>query len=69
MDDHVRAHDLGLVTPAEGSGGIDDLTLDEVEKILIEKALQRHEGNVSQAADALGLSRSALYRRLQRHGL
>ncbi len=69
MDDHVRAHDLGLVTPTEGSGGIDDLTLDEVEKILIEKALQRHEGNVSQAADALGLSRSALYRRLQRHGL
>jgi transcriptional regulator of acetoin/glycerol metabolism len=45
------------------------MTLDEVEKILIEKALQRHEGNVSQAADALGLSRSALYRRLQRHGL
>jgi DNA-binding NtrC family response regulator len=69
MDDHVRAHDLGLVTPPEGSGRIDDLTLDEVEKTLIEKALQRHEGNVSQAADALGLSRSALYRRLQRHGL
>jgi len=69
MDDHVRAHDLGLVTPSERSGHIDDLTLDEVEKILIEKALQRHEGNVSQAADALGLSRSALYRRLQRHGL
>jgi len=69
MDDHVRAHDLGLVAPSEGSGHIDDLTLDEVEKILIEKALQRHEGNVSQAADALGLSRSALYRRLQRYGL
>jgi DNA-binding NtrC family response regulator len=69
MDDHVRALDLGLVTPSEGGGHIDDLTLDEVEKILIEKALQRHEGNVSQAADALGLSRSALYRRLQRHGL
>jgi DNA-binding NtrC family response regulator len=69
MDDHVRAHDLGLVTPSEASGSIDDLTLDEVEKILIEKALQRHEGNVSQAAEALGLSRSALYRRLQRHGL
>jgi len=69
MDDHVRAHDLGLVAPSEGSGHIDDLTLDEVEKILIEKALQRHEGNVSQVADALGLSRSALYRRLQRYGL
>jgi len=68
-DDCVRAHDLGLVAPAEGRAHIDELTLDEVEKILIEKALQRYEGNVSQAADALGLSRSALYRRLQRHGL
>jgi DNA-binding NtrC family response regulator len=68
-DDRIRAHDLGLVTPTEGKTNIDAMTLDEVEKILIEKALQRYEGNVSQAADALGLSRSALYRRLQRHGL
>jgi DNA-binding NtrC family response regulator len=67
--EYVRAQDLGLVPPSEASTHIDDLTLDEVEKILIEKALQRHDGNVSQAADALGLSRSALYRRLQRHGL
>ena len=36
---------------------------------LIRKALARSEGNVSQAADALGLSRSALYRRLEKHGL
>jgi transcriptional regulator of acetoin/glycerol metabolism len=33
------------------------------------KALERHEGNVSRAADALGLSRSAMYRRLQQHGI
>ena len=38
-------------------------------RVLIRKALQRHDGNVSQAAEALGLSRSALYRRLQRYGL
>jgi DNA-binding NtrC family response regulator len=69
LDDHVQAHDLGLVAPSDRKTHIDELTLDEVEKILIEKALQRYEGNVSQAADALGLSRSALYRRLQRHGL
>ncbi len=68
-DEQVRAHDLGLVSPTEGRPGIEEMTLDEVEKILIQKALQRHEGNVSQAADALGLSRSALYRRLQRHDL
>ena len=45
------------------------LTLEEAERVLIEKALERYDGNVSKAADALGLSRSALYRRLQRHDL
>lgn len=65
----VHTHDLGLA-PTTGAGSrMEDLTLEEVEKILIEKALQRHDGNVSQAAEALGLSRSALYRRLQRYGM
>jgi DNA-binding NtrC family response regulator len=65
----VRAKDLGL-TPGRGSGArIDDMSLDEVEAFLIRKTMARFEGNVSQAATALGLSRSALYRRLQRHGL
>jgi transcriptional regulator of acetoin/glycerol metabolism len=45
------------------------MSLEEVEAFLIKKALARHQGNVSQAAHALGLSRSALYRRLQRYGL
>jgi transcriptional regulator of acetoin/glycerol metabolism len=40
-----------------------------VEALLIKKALARFSGNVSHAASALGLSRSALYRRLQRYGL
>jgi transcriptional regulator of acetoin/glycerol metabolism len=48
---------------------MDQLTLDEAEKVLIEKALERSEGNVSKAAKELGLSRSALYRRLQRYGV
>jgi transcriptional regulator of acetoin/glycerol metabolism len=48
---------------------MEDLPLEEVERLLIRKALERHNGNVSQAAKALGLSRSALYRRLQHHGL
>jgi transcriptional regulator of acetoin/glycerol metabolism len=43
--------------------------LEEVEELLVKKALSRFGGNVSQAAAALGLSRSALYRRLQRFGL
>ncbi len=45
------------------------MSLEEVEAFLIKKAMARFDGNVSHAADALGLSRSALYRRLQRYGL
>jgi DNA-binding NtrC family response regulator len=47
----------------------EQMTLDEVERHLIQRALTRSEGQVSDAARALGLSRSALYRRLQHHGL
>jgi len=46
-----------------------DLNLDEMERRAIDQALQRHKGNVSQAATALGLTRPALYRRMARHGL
>ncbi len=61
--------DLALRTRGDGGAHMDALTLEEAERVLIEKALERFEGNVSRAADALGLSRSALYRRLQRHDL
>jgi transcriptional regulator of acetoin/glycerol metabolism len=54
---------------APSAGALERLTLDEVERELIRRALKRHDGNVSEAAKALGLSRSALYRRLERHGL
>jgi DNA-binding NtrC family response regulator len=68
QDSVLRSGDLGL----RGGGPaarLEDLPLEEVERVLIQKALDRHEGNVSHAAKALGLSRSALYRRLQHHGL
>ena len=65
----VRAADLGLRPASEGAPPLESLTLDEVERLLIQRALQRHQGNVSDAAKTLGLSRSALYRRLERHGL
>ncbi|HYR07286.1 MAG TPA: sigma-54 dependent transcriptional regulator [Longimicrobium sp.] len=66
----VQLADLTLPTAAgAAAGNLDDMPLEEVERVLIRKALQRHDGNVSQAAEALGLSRSALYRRLQRYGL
>jgi DNA-binding NtrC family response regulator len=67
--DRMRARDLGLQTPAPAAGSLEEMPLEEVERVLIHKALARYGGNVSQAAHALGLSRSALYRRLEKHGL
>jgi DNA-binding NtrC family response regulator len=68
--DTVRPADLSLRGPGEGGAGrLEDMSLEDVEKLLIQKALSRHGGNVSLAAKALGLSRSALYRRLERYGL
>jgi DNA-binding NtrC family response regulator len=66
--DRIRAADLALRSAREASARLDDMSLEEVEAFLIKKALARH-GSVSQAARALGLSRSALYRRLERYGL
>jgi DNA-binding NtrC family response regulator len=66
----IRAGDLALRPSRDtGSGRLEDMSLEEVEAFLIKKALARYSGNVSQAAGALGLSRSALYRRIQRYGL
>jgi DNA-binding NtrC family response regulator len=69
--ERVRARDLGLQPPGRlaPAAQLEDLPLEEVERVLIQKALARYGGNVSQAAHALGLSRSALYRRLEKHGL
>jgi DNA-binding NtrC family response regulator len=65
----VKASDLALRAGREGAPRLEDMSLEEVESFLIRKALARYQGNVSQAAGALGLSRSALYRRIQRYGL
>ena len=65
----VDVEHLGLRQAPEGSLSLENVALDEAERILIRKALARNRGNVSRAASDLGLSRSALYRRLKRHGL
>jgi DNA-binding NtrC family response regulator len=65
----IKATDLGLRTTKDGGGRLEDMSLEDVECFLIKKCMTRFDGNVSQAAKALGLSRSALYRRLQRYGL
>jgi DNA-binding NtrC family response regulator len=53
----------------EAGNRLDEMSLEEVESFLIRKTLARFDGNVSRAAEALGLSRSALYRRLEKYRL
>lgn len=65
----IEASDLGLNQPRASSQALEDMSLESVESILIRKALTRANGNVSQAAEALGLSRGALYRRMEKYGI
>ncbi len=65
----IQPSDLGLNSPRPQSQSLEELSLEAVETVLIRKALQRFQGNISQAADALGLSRGALYRRMEKYGL
>jgi DNA-binding NtrC family response regulator len=67
--DQIQAGDLGLSSQKAQHQNLEELSLEAVESILIRKALQRFQGNVSQAAEALGLSRGALYRRMEKYGL
>jgi DNA-binding NtrC family response regulator len=64
----IRSSDLGLKSEGTSTARLEDMSLEDVEAFLIKKAMGRY-GNVSQAARALGLSRSALYRRLERYKL
>jgi DNA-binding NtrC family response regulator len=65
----VAASDLALRPVREAPFRLEEMGLEEVERVLIQKALARYGGNVSHASRALGLSRSALYRRLQKYSL
>jgi DNA-binding NtrC family response regulator len=67
----VKPSDLLLRGQASGdaSARIEQMSIEEVEELLIRKALERFQGNISNAANALGLSRGALYRRLEKYGL
>jgi len=69
QDRQIRAADLGLTPAATASRSLEEMSLEEVEAFLIKKALARNDGNARRAAEALGLSRSAFYRRLQHYGL
>ena len=65
----IQPADLGLNLQRPQAQNLEELSLEGVEALLIRKALQRFQGNISQAAEALGLSRGALYRRMEKYGL
>ena len=72
-DDFIGPEDLqinnGAKDPLPEAAPMQDMTLAEAEQYLIQSALQKHEGNVANAAQALGLTRSSLYRRLDKFGI
>src|SRR5262249_34654389 len=67
--ERVEAGDLRLELGQVSSPSLEDLSLEDAERALIRAALKRYSGNASAAADALGLSRSAIYRRMEKLGL
>ncbi|MBA3711471.1 MAG: sigma-54-dependent Fis family transcriptional regulator [Pyrinomonadaceae bacterium] len=67
--DVVEAGDLGIQATRDVNRRLEEMNLEEVERLLIQKALARFGGNVNLAAEALGVSRSALYRRIGKYEL
>ena len=69
-EDSIQTHDLGLQTSTRSlTPDISEMSMEEVEGLLIRKALARYNGNISQAAEVLGLSRGTFYRRMEKYGL
>jgi DNA-binding NtrC family response regulator len=67
--DQVSAGALSFGAPPEPVQDIDGMTLEQAEAWLVKRALERHDGNLQHAADALGITRQSLYRRLEKHDL
>jgi transcriptional regulator of acetoin/glycerol metabolism len=67
-EDFFFLSEVEPVTAATGAGQ-DAQSLDDLERDAVQRALQKHDGNVSKAAKELGLSRGALYRRLEKYAL
>jgi len=65
----LEARDLGLQSAGGEAPRLEEMGIEEVERFLIRKTLERCDGNARKAAEALGLSRSAFYRRLERYKL
>jgi two-component system, NtrC family, response regulator HydG len=65
----LQESDFLFSRPVSSSTSLETLNLDEVEKAAIVKALNLFSGNISKAADELGLTRASLYRRMEKYGL
>ncbi len=73
-EDEIQPANLAIVAarssaPMLDGSGIEEMSIDEAEALLIRKVLRRYDNNISQAAESLGLSRAALYRRIEKYGL
>ena len=67
--DQVGAEALAFGAPMEPAQDLDDMTLEQAEGLLVKRAMERHQGNLQRAADALGITRQSLYRRLEKYDL
>jgi DNA-binding NtrC family response regulator len=67
--DEIDPANLIIASTRTAAQSFDNMSIDEVEAMLVRKVLRRCDGNISQAAEALGLSRAALYRRIEKYGL
>jgi DNA-binding NtrC family response regulator len=67
--DEIEPANLAIAASRSSTPSFENMSIDEVEALLIRKVLRRCDGNISQAAEALGLSRAALYRRIEKYGL
>ena len=68
----LQPHDFFLSTPGEDKSDsldLDNLNLEEAERMLVRKVVDKHGGNISKAAKELGLTRASLYRRIEKYGL
>ena len=67
--DEIEPANLAIAASRSASQSFENMSIDDVEALLIKKVLRRCDGNISQAAESLGLSRAALYRRIEKYGL
>jgi two-component system, NtrC family, response regulator len=69
MESALRPEPAAAGGAGDGLPAVGSMTMDEIEKAMIEKSLRHHQGNLSRVAESLGLSRAALYRRLEKYGI